>query len=189
LVLVHGNWPALGFPRQTVTDAAGLQFGVNYGRWGSVTQTVRELRRMGVTHLAWTTQAEQVDSVAGEALFWGTTTNTVNRFSVGPWTVGELAAPAVERPDRVVYVGCGGAYRTGLYALAALAEPIPTRWAAWPQVTPLQTSSDWHGLLDEAEYVVIEDGCGDTTAPVGFSAMGQQGGGPRLLRHFVRQHP
>jgi hypothetical protein len=189
LVLVHGNWPVLGFPRQTMTDTTGLQFGINYGRWGSVTQTVRELRRMGATHIAWTAQSEQLDSVAGEAILWGTVAATIKRSGVGAWSVGELAAPTAEPSDRLLYVGCGAAYPTGLYALAALAEPIPTRWAAWPQVTPLRASSDWHALLDEAQYLVIEDGCGDTTAPMGFSAMGQQGGGPRLLRYFVRQHP
>ena len=187
--MVHGTTPHLGLGRQSRTDCVGLQFGVNYGRWGSVPEVYRHLRAMGVTHLIWPSATDQADSVAGEILFHQMARATVNRTGVHGYAIGELPleAPAAV-PTDVLYLGCSGAYPTGLYELSALAEPIPPRWHPWPKVKPKALAENWRELLPKASALSIEEGC-DFPGPYdGFEYAATQGGIPRRLSHYLRQH-
>lgn len=186
--LVHGVSPMLGIGRQSVTDVPGLQFGLNYGRLGSVPAIHQRLRSMGVTHVLWQAKAEQPDSIAGEALFAGLASTTVNRKQHKGWWIGELPAePETGSPvgDGLLYVGCASIVETGLYKLSDLAEPMREQWAwvKWPK--PRATAADWKTLLPRATFVVQEEGCG-LNGPGDFAQYGTQTGHHRELRYYVR---
>lgn len=187
--LVHGIVPHLGLPRASVTDCVGLQFGINYGRWGSVGEAYRQLRAMGVTHLLWTGDFEQPDSVSGEAIFGGLAAATVNQRVVEGIHLGELPAEAPTEPGtKLVYVDCTHQWPSGLYSLPVLVEPLPPVGAPWPSVVPERalTRENWASALTDPEvaFVALEESC-VLPAPAGFIPMGIAR--PTNVRFFVRQ--
>lgn len=185
--LVHGVYPHLGLGRQSVTDAIGLQFGINYGRWGSIAEILRQLRLMGVTHLIWKPRTEQADSVSGEALFQGLVAQTVQRAEAGGFTVGDLPAQAREIGEGVLYLGCGNLFRSGLYTLEALKAPLTPPYQAFaapPLAAPVE--GDWRALLPRASYVVAETDCQFSAPPEDFTLLTEQAGGAKRLRFHVR---
>jgi hypothetical protein len=188
VVLLHGIEPGLGLERQSVTDIPGLQFGLDFGRLGSVPALWRKLREVGVTHVLWPIETEQLDSLTGESLYRALTTRLVGTKTIGPWLIGEL--PPEAPPDAgngLLYVGCSGLYKTGLYTLADLAQPVPNWPTQFPEVTPRAEAPDWRTLLPNAAAVVIEDGCAPATPPSpDFVATGIQRAPKRAWRHFNR---
>ena len=58
--------------------AIALMGALAYGRLGSLGAVHRELKAMGVTHLVWTFDTEQLDSIAGEVLFRALASRTAN---------------------------------------------------------------------------------------------------------------
>jgi hypothetical protein len=191
--LVHGSIPPLGLQRQSVTDVPGLQFGVNYGRWGSVAQVWRSLRSMGVTHLVWIDEAEQADSIAGEALFQALAMKTESQRVVDGIMLGELPDEAPAEPGtHIVYVGCNHLWRTGVYPLNVLARPIPPADFEWPELSPYEplSNQNWSSATGDPRvgWVVQEASCG-LRAPQGFVAHGGARGSPQTLRFFVRASP
>jgi hypothetical protein len=190
--LVHGSFPHLGLGRQSVTDATsspGLQFGINYGRWGSEAAILENLKKLGVTHLIVYSGSEQTDSVTGEALFLGLATQVTEKKSMHGYTIGELPDKAREIGEGILYVGCGHLYESGLYTLEALKAPIAAWYHPWPEATPVTKveGNDWRPLLPRASFVALEGDCnlGDPPASE-FTFMNEQVGFPRKLRHFVR---
>lgn len=187
LPLVHGVCPHLGLGRQSVTDVPALQFGINYGRWGSVTAVLDRLRSMGVTHLIIDGVGERADSVSGEALFLGLASQLREAKTVHGYRIGELPDKATEPGEGIVYVGCGNAFASGLYTLEALAVPIPPWFHPWPQPPPIaRAESDWRALLPRATYVALESDCNLGEPGFPFIFMNPQVGIPRKLRHYVR---
>jgi hypothetical protein len=183
---VHGTDLPLGLERQSVTDISGLQFGLSYGRLGTVAGVYDRLRELGVTHLIWTFEMEQLDSLAGEVLFRALASQTMHPRAIGHRTVGELPArPPPPLGTTVLYVGCPGLYPTGLYALPDLAEVVPNWPLAFPVVTPRHTAIDWRTLLPHTTWIVSEAGC--QIEPGGdFVATGVQVAPRRAWRHFQR---
>lgn len=188
--LVHGLETHLGLPRLTVTDCGGMQVGINYAKWGSVAAVWQHLREMGVTHLIWGSDVEQADTVAGEALFRGLARSTLNRQTMHGLNIGELPQEAPPEPGtHVIYVGCNQQWPTGLYSLAALAQPPPLPKFPWPAITPELPLTNETFLASAADarvgWIVTEDSC-KIPAPPGFTPMGLQVIQPSNLRHYVR---
>lgn len=186
--LVHGSFPHLGLGRQSATDVTGLQFGINYGRWGSQKEIHAQLRKMGVTHLIWNPGCEQSDSVTGEALFLGLATQVTEKKALHGYSVGELPQEPREIGEGILYVGCANLFESGLYTLEALKVPVPPWFHPWPKVQPVaKVQGDWRALLPRASYVALEADCNLGDPPVTeFTWMNDQMGFPRKLRHFVR---
>ncbi len=189
--LVHGVETHLGLPRQTVTDCSGLQFGINYGRWGSVAEVWRHLRQMGVTHLIWSGDVEQADSISGEALLMALARSTVQQQVVRTLHLGELpaAAPPPEPGTHILYVGCTEHWRTGIYSIATLAEPLPPSNYVWPALEPYEpvTQAEWLSKAndDRLGWVAMEESC-KLPQPAGYVNMGTALQ-PAKVRYFVRQ--
>jgi hypothetical protein len=187
-LLVHGVSPTLGLGLQTVTDVIPLQLGINYGRWGSESEILSHLRKMGVTHVAMERGKEQSDSVSGEALFDSLFQQLRDKKPFGGVVVGELPDTAKNVGGGVLYIGCGSMFRTGLYTLEALKVPITPWYHPLPNPEPLaETQGDWHSLLPRAAYVVRESDCAQPDPPGSeFTFVNEQPGWPKKLRHFVR---
>lgn len=189
--LVHGFETHLGLPRTTMTDGVGLQFGIEYGRWGSVPEVWRHLREMGVTHLIWSTDVEQPDSIAGEALFRALARSTVTQQIVQGFHVGELPefTPPADPGTHILYVGCSEHWRTGIYPLSTLVEPLPPLWNPWPVLSPIEPvpNQTWASAAEDPRvgWVAMEDAC-KLPAPVGYQDMGGALQ-PAKVRYFVRQ--
>jgi hypothetical protein len=186
--LVHGIFPHLGLRRQSVTDVTGLQFGINYGRWGSQNEILRQLKKMGVTHIIQNPGSEQSDSVSGEALFQGLATQLVEAKSVSGFNMGELPETARELRGGILYVGCANLFETGLYTIESLKVPVVPWYHPWPKVEPVERapSGNWQSLLGKASYVAMEIDCNGAPPGPEFTHMSDQVGFPRRLRHFVR---
>jgi hypothetical protein len=189
--LVHGVETHLGLPRLSVTDFVGLQFGINYGRWGSVAELWRQLRAMGVTHLIWATSVEQPDSVSGEALFRALAATTTSQQVMHSLHIGELPAqPPADPGSLILYLGCTERLKNGLYTVATLAEPVPPREYPYPTLTVVEPVplADWQGAANDPRvgWVVQEESC-KLPAPPGYAAMGAQViEPPGKLLYFVR---
>jgi hypothetical protein len=186
--LVHGTFPHLGLGRQSLTDVTGLQFGISYGRWGSQTKILEQLKKMGATHLIWNPGCEQSDSVTGEALFLGLATQVTEKKAMHGYSIGELPEEAREIGEGILYVGCAELFPTGLYTLEALKVPVPPWWHPWPKVAPVEKvdNTAWRILLPRASYVAVEGDCNLGDPGPDFTFMNEQIGFPRKLRHFVR---
>ena len=189
--LVHGVETHLGLPRQSVTDCSGLQFGINYGRWGSVAESWRQLREMGVTHLIWSGDVEQADSISGEALLMALASSTVNQQMVQGLHLGELpeATPPAEPGTHILYVGCTEHWRTGIYSIATLAEPLPPANYVWPHLEPYEAvaQTDYAAASNDPRvgWVAMEESC-RLPGPMGYTNMGTALQ-PAKVRYFVRQ--
>jgi hypothetical protein len=188
--VVHGVKEPLGLQRQSVADFVSLQFGLNYGRQGSASGAWRKLRELGVTHGIWAPATTQFDSIAGEALFFGVMSRSLNRRDFGGVYLAELPpTPPDDLGDGVLYLGCA-LYKPGLYRIAQLASPIAAPDWPWPAAEPVVavTTADWTSQLPRATYVVIERDCGFGVPPAEFERMGDQQELPKkLLTYFVRR--
>lgn len=190
-LLVHGIHPTLGLNRVTLTDAPGIQYGLSYGTLGSVRAIYQRLQELGVTHVGTVDVVSQPDSVEGELLFRALfATATAERKSLHGWILAELAPAAPPEPaHRVLYLGCGNSYETGLYRLEDLNAPVvPSNqdqvWkAAHEEGAPQE-------LLARANYVVVEEGCPPpvSTEPA-FQYAGKQDLGPIKRLYYLRRVP
>jgi hypothetical protein len=189
--VVHGMDPQLGLPRLSITDTGGWQLAINYGRWGSTAEAWRGLRKLGATHLMWTNEVEQADSVSGEAIFRSLAKAGTNQQVVRGFNIVEL--PAEPPPDpgtHILFVSCGVQWPTGVYSLAALAVPVPPSDHPWPAVSADEVlqSDTWLAAASQQRigWVVQEESC-KQPAPPGYVSMGVQRMLPSKLRYFVRQ--
>jgi hypothetical protein len=191
--VVHGIDPQLGLPRLSITDCGGWQLAINYGRWGSTAEAWRGLRALGATHLLWTSEAEQADSVSGEAIYKALAKATVNQKVVRGFTVGELPpeAPTEMPGTHVLFVGCGLNWQTGIYSLATLATPVPPSDHPWPPLAPEEVLRDDNWLeaakQERVGWVVQDESCKQPPPPAGYVNMGVQRMLPSYFRYFVRQ--
>jgi hypothetical protein len=188
--VVHGVRAPLGIGRQTLSDFVTLQFGLGYGRLKNASGVYKTLREMGGTHMVWGPASTQFDSIAGEALFYGVASRTVNRQTFGGMYVGELPPqPPDELGEGILYVGCA-LYQPGLYRIAQLATPIEPPEYPWPTAVPVAraTVADWQSLLSRATYVVQENDCGYGPPSPEFERQGDQLELPKkVLTYYVRR--
>lgn len=195
-VLVHDVHTTLGLQRKRVSDAAGRQGAIVYGRMKSVRDAHELLRSLGVTHILWThNKTEALDSVAGSLVFLdlvGTHTTDIKNF--GAWRLGRLVVDSPEQPlrENVALLTCGASYAVGMYKLGDLtvpgqerdrsAFPAPRKPLSKPNVTV-------KSLIEEADYVVWNPKCQndvDRSWLSGFDRMGRRGDDTDL---YVRKQP
>ena len=188
--VIHGVRAPLGLGRQSITDFVSLQFGLDYGRLKSASGVYRKLRELGGTHMVWAGANTQFDSIAGEALFYGMASRTLERRNFGGLNVGELPPQAPdELGEGILYLGCA-LYEPGLYRTAELGSPIAAPEYPWPTAVPQQrvTTADWQQQLPRATYVVEENDCGYGPPSAEFERMGDQLELPlKVLTYYVRR--
>jgi hypothetical protein len=152
-LLVHQLPIHLGIGVPSVQDL--WQGGISYGRLVTPQAIHAALRRMGVTHLLWTTaQSEGHDSLGSDLAFY----SFVTRFGEAPASFGNLTLARMPASvpktfdDRVLFLGCRGPYQPGLYYLGDMNDP--------PGQEPFKRlSGDSKGMLPEAAFVIFEPGC------------------------------
>jgi hypothetical protein len=171
---VHEDHVHLGLGRMSVSDWGGWQGGLSYGRTRSPRALAERLREMGVTHIVWRPGASRSwDSLAGDLRFFG----LVGRFAAPVYSVGGLALAPLPDPTRVdanenetvLYLGCDGTYRVGLYRLDDLTVPAlypRTRPPAYPPPRPpLAQLASVEQALQQADYLVQQPSCPDSIVP------------------------
>jgi len=188
--LIHAIEPHLGLPHLSVTDATGLQFGINYGRLGSVAAVWRQLRAIGVTHILWPAAVEQPDSIAGEALFSGLAFALPNRTSVHGIFIAELGeTPPPEPGTHILFLSCTGQWKSGIYPVEVLAKPLPPDGFPWPELAPFEPvePSEFQSALGDRRigWVVADEAC-PGIVPVGFRQMIRQRPRTTYFAHWVR---
>lgn len=186
--LVHTALSHLGLGRQSRTDHVTLVFGIGYAHWGSVKETLTQLRKIGVTHLVWTSSNELVDSFTGEAIFLALAQQTINRFNANGMTVGELPSEVSDLQGGIVFAGCPDSpLASGLYTFEALKDPLPPRYHPWRKVDPSRPlAGDWADLYARASVVVMDRACGLTPPPPEFVAMIDENFALGQPRFYVR---
>lgn len=187
-LLIHGSHATLGMNRVVLTDAIGIQYGLNYAELGSLSAIHRKLMALGVTHVASVDSVSDSNSSAGELLFRTYLhTVSVEQKSAHGWLVGEVPHDEpVDLPGLVVYSGCGSTYASGLYELQQLsAPPVPASVdPVW--VAPKETQ-DLVALAARATYAVVEDGC-PAPFPLGpFRVIGRQETKGLTRAYYVRR--
>lgn len=192
VLLVHSSQATLGLNRVTVTDAPGIQYGLDYAALGSVRAVHARLAEMGVTHVTSVDNVAQADSVAGELLFRALmlTATEPDRKLVHAWTLAELVAePPVEPSHRVLYLGCGGSYASGLYELTDLSSPV-TPSSVDPVLPPPRETGEPLTLLPKVNYVVQEDGCpAALSIDQSLQYAGRQQGAGVTRAYYLRRSP
>jgi hypothetical protein len=166
-VLVHDVHLTLGLRNRRVSDAAGRQGAIVYGRMRSTRETYDLLRSLGVTHVLWnSTNTESLDSVAGSFVFLElvrTQTTDVKRF--GSWRLGRLMlTPPPERPfpENVALLTCGSRYAVGMYRRSDLIVPgLERNKSVYPAPhKPLSSAKvTLKSLIGEADYVAWNPKC------------------------------
>jgi len=192
VLMVHSTHPTLGLKRLVLTDAPGIQYGLNYAALGSVRAVRSRLVELGVTHVSSVDNVLQPDSVAGELLFRALvqTSTEPDRKVVHGWVLAELSPDAPPEPlHQVLYVGCGGTYANGLYKLEDLASPVAP--SSEDQVfAPPREQGDPFSLLVKANYIVVEDGCPGALTPDGsFQYSGRQQAQGVTRAYYLRRLP
>ncbi len=174
-VLLHGNALHIGLWREAMGDAPGVQYGVNYGRLGSLPAVWRRLREVGVTHVAHGGAPLASDSVAGALLFNGLVARpSTARVAMHGWVIDELpTSPPPDRSNAVLYFGCKGSYATGLYAMADLALPMPPGYHGWTYPGPRATTAVAQDLVPRATWGAVEQGCAAPPSFAGFAQIGR----------------
>ena len=163
-LLLHDNHNHLGIGVTSVNDCKGWQFGLSYGELESPKAVQQALAGMGVTHVLWS-GSNGWDSVAGDVMFY----NFVTRYTVDKKTVGRSslarmpeAPPEVPFNDAVAYLGCGKAFKNGLYTVADLRVPTfgptGTKYPAPRRAGP-PAGEAAEALVADAGTVVLETKC------------------------------
>ena len=173
-VLLHEEHLHLGIGVSTVSDWIGWQGAVSYGRAPRPSQMYRLLRRLGVTHLAWTRTSRAYDSMGGDLAFY----NFVTRYAgplgtVGGFTLSKMPDAAPDDSafrDEVLYLGCGATYANGLYRLSAMTTTVlatPRSKADFPAPSRIVTpADDLTPLLGRVDAVVHAASCFPIPAPL-----------------------
>jgi hypothetical protein len=125
-VLVHHEDVHAGLRRRSITDSAMWQGRINYGRLASPRAVHAELRDLGVTHVLWI-EGDTISrySLASDLRFSALVVNGLaDEKTFGGIHVARLPrkAPAEQRVERVLYLGCTG-YTRGVYDLAKMVVP------------------------------------------------------------------
>jgi hypothetical protein len=169
-LLVHDQFIHMGTERRTASDWIGLQGGINYGRMQSPRDVWTTFRQMGITHLAWTHNTLDSDSLAGDLRFFEfAELYTVDRRQIGGHFVARVPSqpPEDRRGDRVLILACSlERYKPGLHTLASTAIPHLHGKVDWPFPEPMQPlrPDNADELRSQARFVVTEAGCNTAAA-------------------------
>lgn len=167
VLLVHDHNQRLGIGRRVVMDGPLFQGGLVYGREPSVAAAVQTLRRVGVTHVAWSPRTSRgQDSLASDLVFFDLAEHaTVEPRRSGSFRVATLGdvAPEPRQPDKALFLGCPkSGYAQGLYPRVALSAPSGAKPETY--VFPVPEKKVGKGislepLVAEARYVVRDPKC------------------------------
>lgn len=114
----------------TISDGIGWQGGLTYGRSPAPAGIYDELKKLGVTHLAWESgHSNGLDSVAGDIGFFLFAVGHTKRM--GTLSGLEFAEMPKQRPadnvfrNRALLLTCGEhSYQPGLYAVTELTVSV-----------------------------------------------------------------
>ncbi|MGK4001219.1 hypothetical protein WMF31_01240 [Sorangium sp. So ce1036] len=166
-VLLHDNHNHLGIGAETLSDWNGWQYGISYGRLRTPREVWDLLKGMGVTHVAWDTQVSKGwDTVAGDLMFFDfALKRTVKHSKHRGMTLAEMGPapdPDTPFPTTVAYLGCGNAYKSGLYELSDLTVPVfgpNNRAFPAPRVSGPPGGASAAELLKQAAFAVVDPKC------------------------------
>ncbi|WP_437277675.1 hypothetical protein WME90_41610 [Sorangium sp. So ce375] len=166
-VLLHDNHNHLGIGAETVSDWNAWQYGISYGRLRTPREVWDVLKGMGVTHVAWDNHTSRGwDTVAGDLMFFDfALRRTVKPSKHGGMILAEMGpAPDPRAPfsTTVAYLGCGDAYKSGLYEVGDLTVPVfgpNNRAFPAPRVSGPPGGESAAALLERAGFAVVDSKC------------------------------
>lgn len=172
-VLVHREHPHTGLGTMTVTDAARIQYGINYAELGSPRAVDRLLKEYGVTHVMWDPGAVYGDeSVGGDLVFHAYMSGLTKSTSYGSRALAHLPAkpPRELGRDALVYL-CDGAYAPGVYAITALgtspyALPGERKKYPSPSLAFAELAAPWPANIG---YAIVNSACQGAPKVRGFA--------------------
>ena len=167
-VLLHDISLRLGVGRETATDTAIHQYGISYGLQADASAVHRLLRSMGITHVYWRHDySRSLDSVAADLRFFDYVWNHGRRVKkLGKGRLAKLPdqPPEASANDTVAVIACGYGYKSGLYAVEDLRNPIRGPDAT-PFPEPRNPATSTRHAVDQAvaraEHVVLLRRCAD----------------------------
>ncbi|MEZ4221810.1 MAG: hypothetical protein R3B13_12835 [Polyangiaceae bacterium] len=160
VVLLHEYHVHAGIMRRVVLDWVGWQFGFSYGRQRSTEDAWQLVRGLGVTHVSWLPgRSSGMDTLAGDLRFFDLVQRGTDKAaSAGGWQVAPLRARAPgprKNGERVLYLGCNGTYRRGVYKLTDLiAYPRASSEAAFPAPEQEFRSEALARVSSEVDFMV-----------------------------------
>jgi hypothetical protein len=173
VILCHDMFMLAGLRRSWVTDLH--QTSITYGRLRTPAAIDAKLRELGVTHIAWTVEQLDRDSIAGSLAFLRYAEQHTNALtSRGNYTVARIPDQAMAEPqekvtDLVAHFGCATPYDTGIYDLAQMIVPAVGGVEPPQKVRPLTVTS----TVEDVAFVVIDTTChSQVEAPSGFRLVG-----------------
>lgn len=167
-LLVHDQHTHLGIRVASVSDWPGFQGAISYGQAASLRDVHDMFKRLGVTHAVWwTTNSRGIDSLAGDLAFFGYVLRYGEELTKhsGLTTCKLPDTPPDETiPDTVLYLGCPGNYKSGLYERKAMRVPGAGNHDASEYPAPLRALAPDAGdtadvLAKQAGYLVYEPSC------------------------------
>jgi hypothetical protein len=165
-ILIHTLQLHAGIGRPTVSDWPLEQAGISWGRMSSAAEMHRQLKAMGITHLAWNTTNWADDSVAGDLRFYEFAVKYTNPTPVaGVWlgTVPAVSPPEEPVEPTIAFFGCNDHYKAGLYRFSQMTVPNPRREAQPSYPYPIDTftsATDVNHAVSGAKYVLYTANCG-----------------------------
>jgi hypothetical protein len=175
-LLIHHQHLHTGLGRASVSDWPRLQSGIAYGRFASAAAMYKSLRKMGVTHMAWSRERPWLDeSIAGDLRFNEFGEKYTNPKPIGELVVGRLPdqPPPEERAEAwIAFLACNDRYKPGLYRFSDMTVPttVYTPAKSYPAPRePLAPNSDLAPALARAKFAVLDPACG-FTLPKTFSS-------------------
>jgi hypothetical protein len=128
-LLAHQFTERLGAGIPTVVDGKGWQGAIDYLTLPTPAATLRLWRRLGITHVWWSTGLPDRDNdlMAREAVFqhalatFVPQTQAIHNYQFGA-LVPMAPSPLANAPTRIAWIGCGGDVPTGVYDPRGFAE-------------------------------------------------------------------
>ncbi len=173
-VLLHEQHPHLGLDREAVHDWVSWQAGINYGRLGSPHRVDELLRKLGVSHVVYSTsKSKGYDTIASDLLFFHYAENFLeNRQSASGRKIATLPkqplTAAAPFNDWVLFLPCSKRY-AGLLRLSDMNVPSfgPGRFKFPKPREPLGDKNDLLAKAARAGFAVVKRRCGKRYASPG----------------------
>ena len=120
-VVLHGMHPRVGLRTRVVSDMAGFQSLIRYGRLGSPKDIYDLYGDLGITHVVWlASKVQGYGTLAGELRFFDFVNNELEdtrRVGATAWGRLKPRPPESEAPEIVLYAGCRPEFQAGIYNL------------------------------------------------------------------------
>lgn len=188
-LLAHEQHNITGIGATAVYDWPGYQGAISYARMKTPRDLYRLLLDLGITHLLWCQGLSQgYDMLAGDLKFHYFVMHHAHPVArYGDLVVarlGDIPAPGAEFPDRVIYIGSGGRYGSGLYSLGAFTVPEYGTHPRSEYLPPLDRRVDDEAIR-AADFVVRERSAGGSPLPAGLFVKMAQSHHVEMYRKIV----